>query len=221
MKTARAEGEVLKLLARPGVSEEEFEQIAADPSARRFHSVRLALAAHRRTPRSEALTLVTTLYWRGLARLSGDARVHPEIRRAADRDLCRRLTEMALAERVDLARTAGRGTLAALRADPDPRVLSATLDNRFTTEPDIVQMASRRDAAPAILEIIASHPRWGASSEVRGALLRNPALPLAVGLALLTRARARDLAGLRDSPGVPGLLKACAERVLARRAPTP
>jgi len=128
---------------------------------------------------------------------------------------------MALAERVDLARTAGRGILIALRADPDPRVLSALLDNRFTTEPDVVQAAARREAGPAVLEVIASHSRWSASPEVRGALLRNRALPLPNALALVTRARARDLTGLRDTPGVPGLLKACAERVLARRASTP
>src|SRR6266571_4124353 len=106
----RPEGHYLKLLRRAELPEETLDAILQDRGARRYHAVRLALAAHPRTPRREALSLVSTLFWRDLAALSADVRVHPEVRRAADRDLLRRLPEMALAERVDLAKTAGRGT---------------------------------------------------------------------------------------------------------------
>jgi hypothetical protein len=46
-----------------------------------------ALAAHRNTRRAEAISLVETLFWRVLAYLSTNALVHPEVRRAADRQL--------------------------------------------------------------------------------------------------------------------------------------
>ena len=58
---------------------------------------------------------------------------------------------MALAERMDLARTVGRGTLLVLRLDPDPRVLVAVLDNRFAIEADVVQAAIQPDATAEIL----------------------------------------------------------------------
>lgn len=192
-----------------------LEEILLDRSARAYHAVRLALASHPRTPRSAALTLVSTLFWRDLAHLSADVRVHPEIRRAADRDLLRRLPEMALAERVDLARSAGRGVLQALRLDADPRVVSAVLGNRFATEPDVVIAAIR--AAGAVLEVIAGHPSWSLRGAVRSALLRNPATPLGCALALLPRASREDLVGLSTAPGVAPILRACAERVLADR----
>ncbi|MGH9365578.1 MAG: hypothetical protein ACRD1B_10005 [Thermoanaerobaculia bacterium] len=214
----RNEGEYLKTLRRAELAPEVLEQILRDRGARRYHAVRLALAAHPRTPRREALSLVLTLFWRDLAKLSADARVHPEVRRAADRELLRRLPEMALAERVDLARSVGRGTLLAMRFDPDPGVVASVLDNRFLTEPDLVQAAARREAGVSALEVIAAHPRWSLRPAVRSALLRNPRLPVAVALTLLPKASARDLAGLRDSPGVPRLVRACAERVLAQRA---
>jgi hypothetical protein len=210
------EGHYLRLLRRGDLGLESIDEILKDRSARRFHAVRLALAAHPRTPRREALNLVITLFWRDLAHLSADMRVHPEIRRAADRDLLRRLPEMALAERIDLAKVVGRGALTALRFDPDPRVLAAVLDNRFATEPDVVQAAARGEEP--VLRVIAEHPRWSVRRPVRSALLRNRRLPVALALALLTQASAQDLEGLRDSPGVPRLLKACAERVLAQRA---
>ncbi|MEP6802731.1 MAG: hypothetical protein ABJC07_12365 [Acidobacteriota bacterium] len=211
------EGALLKLLRQSDLPRERFEEILGDRSARRSHVVRRLLAAHPRTPRREALSLVSTLFWRDLAHISADVRIHPEIRRAAERDLLRRLSEMALAERIDLARSAGRGVLASLRVDPDPRVVAALLDNRFTTEPDVVQAAARPEASPAALAAIAAHPRWTLRPGVRTALLRNQALPTAAGLGLLTSTSSRDLRELLENPGISRLLAACAERVLAER----
>ncbi|MDQ6893379.1 MAG: hypothetical protein M3167_11965 [Acidobacteriota bacterium] len=213
----RTEGNYLKLLKRGDLSREALEEILADRAARRFHAVRRALAGHPRTPRREALSLVSTLYWRDLAHLSADVRVHPEVRRAADRDLLRRLPDLALAERVDLARTAGRGTLQALRFDREPRVIAAVLDNRFATEPDVVQAAANPDGAPEALAVIASHPRWRLRRAVRSALLRNRLLQTGAGLSLLTVSRDLELRELLESPSLARILRACAERVLAER----
>ena len=211
----RSEGQYLRALRQADLQPEVLEGILRDRGARKYHAVRSALAAHPRTPRREALNLVGTLFWRDLARISADSRVHPEVRRAADLNLLRRLPEMALAERVDLARIVGRGILVVLRIDPDPRVLASVLDNRFATEPDVVQAAARGEVP--VLEVIAGHPRWSLRSGVRSALLRNRRLPTALALAMLTGAAAEDLRGLCEAPGVPPLLRACAERVLARR----
>jgi hypothetical protein len=214
----RTEGEYLKLLRRPNLAADTFDEILSDRSARKFHAVRRALAAHPKTPRTDALALVATLFWRDLAHLSADSRVHPAIRRAADQDLLRRLPDMAAAERVDLARTVGRGTLLALRLDPDTRVLTSLLENRFTIEADVVQAAIQPLATADTLSLIAAHPRWGTRPAVRSAVLRSTNRPEGLALALLPRASLDDLRGIRDSPRSSALLKACAERVLAERA---
>jgi hypothetical protein len=216
-RSVRTEGECLKLLRRANLKEETLQEILGDRSARKHHAVRMALAAHPRTPRSDALALVATLFWRDLAHLSADARVHPAIRRAADHALIRRLPEMAISEKVDLARNVGRGTLLVLRLDSDPRVVASVLENRFTIEADVIQAAIQTSAAPEVLELIAGHPRWGPRPDVRSAVLRSRNLPGVLALALLTRASLEDLRGIRDSPRASTLLKACAERVLAER----
>jgi hypothetical protein len=214
----RSEGGFLKLLRRGDLSREDFEEILNDRSARRFHAVRRVIAGHPRTPRREALSLVSTLFWRDLAQLSADVRVHPEVRRAADRDLLRRLPEMALAERVDLAKTAGRGLLLVLRLDSDPRVVAALLDNRFTTEPDVVYAAANPEAEPAVLETIAGHARWTLRPAVRATLLRNRRLPTGAALSLLTSAGTGELRDLLSHPSLSRILRACVERVLAERS---
>lgn len=209
------EGEHLRLLRRPDLPAAELERILGDKEARRFHAVRLALAAHRKTPRADAISLVGTLFWRGLAYLSSNALVHPEIRRAADRQLLRRLPELALAERVDLARSVGRGTLPALRQDPEPRVLAALLDNRFAIEADVVALAAGR--RPESLAVVARHPRWRLRPGVRDALLVNPALSQDAAEGLLAGETKEDLASLLLKSGSPPGLRAAAQRVLAQR----
>jgi hypothetical protein len=213
----RSEGDCLRLLRKANLPRETLQELLADRGARKFHAVRRALAAHPQTPRGDALSIVRTLFWRDLAQISADAKVHPAVRRAADQNLLGRLPEMAVAEKVDLAKTVGRGTLLVLRLDLDTRVLAALLDNRYTTEPDVIQATIQPRATPETLECIAHHPRWGARPAVRSALLRHPELPPAVALSLLTRASLDDLRGLRDSGRASPLVKACAERVLAER----
>jgi hypothetical protein len=215
----RTEGECLKLLRRPNLPLETLEEILGDRGVRRFHAVRRALAAHPRTPRGDALHLVGTLFWRDLAGLSADSRVHPAVRRAADLELIRRLPDMAAAEKVDLARNVGRGSILALRLDPDPRVLASVLENRFAIEADVVQAAvSEVGDREACLALIAAHPRWSLRSAVRSAVLRHPQLPVPLALSLLTRASREDLRGIVQSPRTTALVRACAERVLAERA---
>lgn len=214
----RTEGECLRLLRRLDLEVETLQEILSDRNVRKFHVVRRALAAHPRTPRGDALSLVATLFWRDLAWLSADVRVHPAVRRAADLDLLRRLPDMAVAEKVDLARNVGRGPLLYLRLDPDPRVLASVLENRFVIEADVVQAAVLEVGSRAeCLTLIAGHPRWGLRPAVRSAVLRNLALPVPVALSLLTGASLEDLRGILESPRAAALLKACAERVLAER----
>jgi len=214
----RSEGECLRLLRRRNLAIETLQEILSDRAARKFHVVRRALAAHPKTPRGDALALVATLFWRDLAWISADVSVHPAIRRAADLDLARRLPDMAVAERVDLAHSVGRGAILYLRLDSDPRVLASVLENRFTIEADVIQAAaSEQGERAACLALIADHPRWGLRPAVRSTLLRNHALPVPLALSLLTRANRDDLRGVLESPRTPSLVRACAERVIAER----
>jgi hypothetical protein len=211
------EGQFLRELRRPDLAAADVERILRNPEARRFHAVRLAIAGHRNTPRMQALSLVGTLYWRDLAHLSSDVRVHPEIRRSADVHLLRRLPELAVAERIDLARVAGRGALLMLRQDPDPRVVAAFLDNRFATEVDVVQAAALSRARPESLAGIAGHPRWSVRRSVREALLANPNLPEAAAEAILDHSTDRELDLLQSEPAAREGVRKIAQRVLARR----
>lgn len=193
----RHERDYLTALEGSGVAPEEIRRILSDRAARKFHAVRRALAAHPRTPRPEALALIPTLFWRDLAWISADTRSHPEVRRAADQELLKRLPGMALAERADLAAVAGRGAIAGLRKSAEPPVVRALLRNRFLTESDVVTIAVFTESTE-VLELVARDETWGARQAVRTAVARNRRSPLELALSLLG---SLPLADLREISG--------------------
>lgn len=124
---------------------------------------------------------------------------------------------MTLAERVDLARSVGRGTLPAVRQDPDPRVLAALLDNRLAIEADVVAVAASARSASESLATVAGHPRWRRRRGVREALLANPGLPGEVAETLLADSTEVELARISERRDNPPAIRAAAQRVLAQR----
>jgi len=210
------EGDYLRRLQSGSLSGEEIAELLSDRRARKFHVVRRALAAHPRTPRVEALTILGTLFWRDLAWISADAKAHPEIRRAAEREIFKRMPFLARAEKADLARCAGRGVLAALRREDDPDIVGSILRNRLTVEADIVQLAAGSRNAGNLVAILAD-PAWGVRSAVQTAVARNAATPLVTAVGLLSvipLADVREIAGERWRPAE--LLQAARAEVLCR-----
>jgi hypothetical protein len=210
------ERELLRLLGGTDVSAERIRQLLGDRDARRLHVVRRVLAAHPRTPRTDALALVPTLYWRDLAWISSEARAHPAIRRAADQEILRRIPGLALSERCELAELSGRGVILALRRDLEPRVLRSLLRNRLTIESDAVYIASMsRD--PSLLEELPRTPVWGARVAVRAAVARNRYTPEEAAVALLPAIPLEDLRDICRESGRPVSLLFHARRVLSER----
>lgn len=190
---------VRQVLRSPFVTAEVVE-VLAHPRLLSFYDVRRDLALHPRTPQSLALQLVPGLYWRDLAALGGDTRLHPRLRRAADQYLGMRLPELAVGEKVSIARRAGSGLLAQLRHDPSPRVIGALLDNPRLTE-DILFPVVHGAATPGpVLALIASDRRWGARYGLQVAICRNPGTPPATSLRLLPLLRKTELKAVAADP---------------------
>jgi hypothetical protein len=202
----RAEGDRLDVagarqaLANPYATAEVVELILARKALLASYELRRDLAACPRTPPPAALRLVPGLYWSDLARMGAEVRLSPVVRRAADRQVLARLPGLALGEKLALARRAGGEVLAALRRDPQPRVVAALLDNPRLTEGLLLPLLAREDAAPAVLRVVADHPRWGVRYPVRLGLARNPRTPLEIGLRLLPLLKKVDLLAVAADP---------------------
>ena len=181
---------------------------------RRSYDFQRDVALHPRTPETLALRLVATLFWRDLARLGLDTRVRPVVRRAADQRLIERLAQLAVGEKVAIARLASPAVLQRLRHDANPRVLAALLENPRLTEATLLPVASSETAAPAVLEVLAKDQRFGARYVVRQTLSRNPRLPVQTALSNLVGLRKVDLAAVASDPRIPSLVRQRARLLL-------
>ncbi|HXV77239.1 MAG TPA: hypothetical protein VD788_13055, partial [Candidatus Polarisedimenticolaceae bacterium] len=144
--------------------------------------VRRLLVQHPHVPLTIARNLLGHLSWKDLLEVSVNLRVHPFVRRQAERTLELRVERMSTGERISLARRATRGVIGQLVVDDDPRVARALLDNPRLIEKNAVAIAVSPRSRPATLASLAQHAAWGQRPAVRAGLLRNPRTPVAVAL---------------------------------------
>lgn len=191
-----------------------LRRIAAEPRSTVRREVKALLARHPHSPTALARRFLPHLPWAELAEIARDLRVGPVLRRDAERVLEARLPEMAVGERVSLARGATRRLVAALRSDPEAPVLRALLENPRATEADAAALASAPETPRSVLDHLSRDARFGESPSVRKGLLRNPSLPVPAALRLLERTPAGEWPALARDERVLRIVRLAASRRL-------
>lgn len=200
------------MLQDPYVETETIERLLDLPEVRHSYELRRELARHPRTPRTHALQLIHTLYWRDLVELGGDLKIAAPLRYAANVELAKRLPSLTLGERIALARRAAPAVIQELSREREPKVIAALFENPRLTEGLVVRMANAQRTAPKVLLLIGNHPRWSAAYEVRLALCRNPNTPLQISVPALQHLRVGDRRGLAQDPRLPSVLRRAAAK---------
>lgn len=198
---------VRQVLHNAHCTQEIIERLAGQARLVAFYEVRRDLALHPRAPEPLALRLVPGLWWRDLMALGLDTRIRPRVRRAADQYLLARLSELALGEKINLARRAAPGVLAQLRHDPHPRVIAALLENPRLTEDILAPLVHGAGTPGPVLATIAGDRRWSTRPALQVALARHPNTPAAVALRLLPLLRKPELRTVAYDVRVPDMVR--------------
>jgi hypothetical protein len=214
-----AEQEVLAILRNRNLTREAVKLILGHPPLLSAYAVKKALVTGRHTPSVDAQHLVPHLYWMDLMDAAVDMRVHPAVRHSCERRLLERLPELGLGERVTLARRGPRALLQALRAETEPRVVQALLQNRFLTELDVLAMAGGPRTPAAVLGAIHYSGKWGCRYEVRKTLILNPSTPLYIAQFNARFMRRNDLEDLAGSRSLAAAVRRTCESILAKKNP--
>jgi hypothetical protein len=204
---ALTEDLALALLKAPDSSSEAIEAIAKNASLIKSRKVRLAVAAHPRTPRRIALRLIRELYTFDLMQISQLPAVAADLKRAADELLVARLASITLGERISLARRSSAMVAAALLLDKEPRVWQAALENPRLGEAALVKALLRPTASPALVKAICHHAKWSVRPEIRMALLRSEFTPLARALEFARRLPPGQLRDILHNSRLPEKIK--------------
>jgi len=177
-------------------------------------SQRKRLVASPDTPPALALQQIHSLFWRDLADLARDLRVHSRIRRKAESLLQLRLEAMSRGERVAYARVATCGMLPALAATRDPLEMKSLLQNPRLSELHAVALTASPAADAALLRWITFHGSWGHRPQIRRAVLLNRHTPADCALRLMRRTPRAELHALLRDGELPQLIAVAVRRRL-------
>jgi hypothetical protein len=213
--SALTEDRALAVLKMPDLSAESIVALSKNASLIKSRKVRLALAAHPRTPRRIALRLVRELYTFDLMQFALLPTVAADLKRAAGNLLIARIESITLGERIALARRCSESVAAALLLDKESRVWQTALENPRLTESAIVKALQRTNAAAALVEAVCRHPKWSVRPEIRMALLRNEKTSLARALEFARRLPPAQLRDILHNSRLPDRIKTLLRKELA------
>lgn len=175
------------------------------------------IVLNRRAPRTLSLKLLPALFWRDLAEVAVNPHLSMAVRSRAEGLLLEKLPDMRLGERVALGKIATRQVLVRLLADPEPKVVRASLINPRLREEDLLVVLQSRTAPAALMEAVAASRRWSERYAVKLGLVLQARTPLGIALAQISSLLPRDLARVGGTEGLRPLVQAAALRV-AREA---
>lgn len=195
------ETQVCLLLERKNLPGEILEEVARRKPLLKSYRVKRSLAFHPRTPRLISLRLLRDLYLMDLVQIAIVPGVSAELKRNAEDQLLARLPQLPLGQKITLARRGPARVAGALLAEGHTHVTSIVLDNPYMTEAQILRALSREMLPISVIPAIVQHRKWSITYNVRLALVRHPAAPLATILSYLPELTVSDLRELA-APGI-------------------
>ena len=211
------ETHVCLLLGRKDLPGEVLEEVARRKALLKSYRVKRSLAFHPRAPRLASLRLLRDLYLMDLVQIAILPGVSAELKRNAEEQLLARLPQLPLGQKITLARRGPARVAGALLAEGHAQVISVVLDNPYLTEAQILKALSREKLPTSVVPAIVQHRKWSISYNVRLALVRHPATPLATILSYLSQLTVSDLRELAAPGIVPESLRKYLQAEVHRR----
>src|SRR5579864_251930 len=217
LESTLTEDLALARLESRDLTDEAIEEVTASAGLMKSRKVRLALAAHPRTPRRIALRLIRELYTFDLMRFSLMPAVAADLKRLADQLLVSRMSSITLGERISFARRSSGLVATALLTDKETRVWQAALENPRVTETAIVNALQRPNTTAAFVEAVCHHAKWSLRPEIRMALLRNAHTPMARAVEFVRRIPPQLLRDILHASRLPERIKEYLQKALHNR----
>ncbi len=211
------ESHLCLLLERKDLPGEVLEQVGKRKPLLKSYRVKKTLCFHPRGPRLVTLRLIRDLYLMDLVQLALSPAVPAELKRSGEEQLLARLPQIPLGQKITLARRGPARVAGALLAEGHPQTVSVVLDNPYLTEAQILKTLSREKLPPPVVPAIIHHRKWSISYNIRIALLRQPAAPLATILSYLPQLTVSDLRELAAPGIVPETLRRYIQAEVQRR----
>ncbi|MBL8195843.1 MAG: hypothetical protein JNM06_18770 [Blastocatellia bacterium] len=198
-----SEQELEILIDRKDLSVEIIHRLGGDNRILSSYGLKKSLLLNPKTPASISLKYIGQLFTFDVVSIMLVPFVPPEVKVAGEEQLCRKLTQLSLGEKLTLAkRTNGERLLTLLLDDGSKEVVSSVLMNPFLKERIICTAIRKATVKPHLIELLATNGKWSCRYDIRYALLRTRHLTLGLALNFLQGMIAKDLRDLSNDPQV-------------------
>jgi hypothetical protein len=211
------EDHLISLLRNPSIPTDVIQEITERSEWISRYKIQFAVAGCPKTPYAVAMRLLPLLFWNDMVKVASNHRLKPQLRRAAERYLRDKISDLSIGEKLTLARTGPRAVALLLRDDTEPSVISALMRNPALTEDDVLAIAGSDQTPSEVLFAIGTDYKWSPRYAVRLVLVRNPATPLPLALSFVSRLTQQDLRMLNQIPDINELLRRTIARILDGR----
>ncbi|MGH9792599.1 MAG: hypothetical protein ACRD5W_15430, partial [Candidatus Acidiferrales bacterium] len=140
-----------------------------------------------------------------------------EVKRLAEEQILAKLEQLALGQKLTLARRGPARVAGALLAEGHEQVAPLALENPYLTEAQLLRVLARNELPANVAAAVAQHRKWSLLYNVRIALVRNPGTPLARVLSFLPDLTMRDLSDLSGLTTLPANLREYLRHEIAER----
>ncbi|HEX5745647.1 MAG TPA: hypothetical protein VFZ09_05345 [Archangium sp.] len=131
--------------------------------------------------------------------------------------LTQRIMKMSIAQKIKLATLGNKEARSFLIRDTNKLVCTAVIRSPRITDGEVLSCATNKAVNEEVLRIIYNSREFTKNYKIKMALLKNPKLPLAVGMKFLSTLRENDLKDLSRDKNVPSGLQSVAKKMVDKK----
>jgi hypothetical protein len=147
----------------------------------------------------------------------GEAENAPPMEEAKKLSLTQRIMKMSIAQKIKLATLGNKEARSFLIRDTNKLVCTAVIRSPRITDGEVLSCATNKAVNEEVLRIIYSSREFTKNYKIKMALLKNPKLPLSVGVKFLSTLRENDVKDLSRDKNVPSALQGMAKKMMDKK----
>jgi hypothetical protein len=132
-------------------------------------------------------------------------------------NLTQRIMKMSIAEKIKLATLGNKEARSILIRESNKLICTAVIRSPRITDGEVLSCAGNKVINEEVLRFIYNHREWTKNYKIKLALLKNPRLPLSVGMKFLNTLRESDVKELARDKNVPAGLQGMAKKMMAKK----
>ncbi len=191
--------------------------LAEDIRFRGSYKLKLALCRNPGTPQRVSFSLLKFLRIFDLGDLTKDRNIPVTLRQKTELMIIEKIPPMPSGLRMALAKRASSSIVMALMSRGDRNTVAACLESPVITESHLCEIINQPESRPALINAIASHPKWSLRYAVRYGLIRNFHTPMVYVTQFITQMKTNDLRELYSFETLPKVTRPFIFRELKER----